>query len=321
MPDYTGTISLSSSDTAATLDTVNGDLTLPQSYTFTTSDHGRHQFQVTFGTTGSQTLSADDSTDSLTGTATTNVNAPAVATHFAVWIPPTTLAGVPTTVSVLALDANNHIVPNYTGSVAFSVSNDPTATLPAGYTFQASDHGHTTFQVTFDTDGPQTVTVDDATNNVSGSSTTTVVPAPVATQFLVVLPPSVPAGVPVQGFIVALGADGRPVPNYTGTVAFTSSDGNAMLPANYTFQTSDHGAHAFTVTFATTGIPIGNGDRYHDQHDHRHGLDHRDRGTSPHVAEDRCAAKRGRRVADRGPRRRARRQRQSDSRISPASSR
>ncbi len=254
VPNYEGTVTLSSSDTAATLNTNNGQLALPQTYTFTASDHGRHQFQVTFNTAGPQTtITADDSADSLTGTGTTNVNPPAVATHFAVWIPPTSLVGVPTTVSVLALDANNHIVPNYTGPVTFSVSNDPLATLPAGYTFQASDHGHTTFQVTFETDGPQTVTVEDANDVVTGSATTTVVPAPMATQFLVILPPSVPADVPVQGYVVALGADGRPVPNYTGTVAFTSSDTGATVPANYAFQLSDRGFHPFSVTFANTG--------------------------------------------------------------------
>lgn len=176
-----------------------------------------------------------------------------MATHFGVWIPPNTIAGVPTTVNIVALDANNHVVPNYTGPVTFSVSNDPTAALPAGYTFQASDHGHTSFQVTFDTTGPQTVSVQDANDVVTGSATTNVVPAPVATQFLVVLPPNVPAGVPVEGFIVPLDASGHPVPNYAGTVSFASSDSGATLPANITFGVSTIPFQTFSVTFAATG--------------------------------------------------------------------
>ncbi len=254
VPNYEGTITLSSSDTSATVNTDNGQLTLPQSYTFTADDHGRHQFQVTLNATGAQTITADDSTNSLTGTGTTNVDAPQVATHFGVWIAPNAIAGVPTTVQVVALDANNHPVHDYTGPVTFSVSNDPTATLPAGYTFQASDHGHTSFQVTFDTTGPQTVSVQDANDAVTGSATTNVTSAPVATQFLLVLPANVPAGVPVNGFIVPLDASGQPVPNYTGTVSFSSTDGGATLPATITFPSTSTGPfQSFTVTFATTG--------------------------------------------------------------------
>ena len=42
---------------------------------------------------------------------------------------------------------------------------------------------------------------------------------------------------------------------YTGTVHFTSSDGAAVLPADYTFVAGDHGAHTFTagVTLRTEG--------------------------------------------------------------------
>ena len=42
---------------------------------------------------------------------------------------------------------------------------------------------------------------------------------------------------------------------YTGTVTFTSSDGSATLPANYTFVGGDAGVHTFTggVTLVTVG--------------------------------------------------------------------
>ena len=170
-------------------------------------------------------------------------------------IPPNTIIGLPTTVNIVALDANNHIVPNYTGTVSFSSSTDPTANFSAtSYTFQPSDHGHTSFQVTFDTLGSQSVTVADVnTSATTGTASTNVVPAPVATQFLLILPPNVPANVPVQGFIVPLDASGHPVPNYAGTVSFASSDGQATLPPNITFQASASVFQPFTVTFATTG--------------------------------------------------------------------
>src|SRR5262249_19572372 len=40
---------------------------------------------------------------------------------------------------------------------------------------------------------------------------------------------------------------------YTGTVHFTSSDAKAVLPANYTFTSSDAGVHPFKATLKTAG--------------------------------------------------------------------
>src|SRR5260370_35767000 len=42
---------------------------------------------------------------------------------------------------------------------------------------------------------------------------------------------------------------------YTGIVHFTSSDGQAVLPANYTFVAGDNGIHTFTnlTTLKTAG--------------------------------------------------------------------
>jgi len=40
---------------------------------------------------------------------------------------------------------------------------------------------------------------------------------------------------------------------FTGTIAFSSSDPNATLPANYTFTAADHGEAHFDVVFATSG--------------------------------------------------------------------
>ena len=39
---------------------------------------------------------------------------------------------------------------------------------------------------------------------------------------------------------------GNTVKNYAGTVRFTSSDGQAQLPANYTFVAADNGMQIFT---------------------------------------------------------------------------
>jgi hypothetical protein len=73
VPNYTGTVQLMSSDTAATL----AGATLPATFTFTGSDDGVHVFVVDFATTGSQSITVTDTTNSsLTGTATTMVHTP-----------------------------------------------------------------------------------------------------------------------------------------------------------------------------------------------------------------------------------------------------
>src|SRR5207248_1922010 len=74
------------------------------------------------------------------------------------------LAGFPTPVLVVALDASNHIVAGYTGTVRLT-STDGSATLPADYTFQASDNGSHLFSVTFATAGKQSLTATDTASS------------------------------------------------------------------------------------------------------------------------------------------------------------
>ena len=71
---YTGTIGFSSSDSAASLPvTYNGSIPaapVPATYTFAPEQQGAGTFYVTFGTSGTQSLTATDSkTSTITGTA------------------------------------------------------------------------------------------------------------------------------------------------------------------------------------------------------------------------------------------------------------
>jgi hypothetical protein len=53
--------------------------------------------------------------------------------------------------------------------------------------------------------------------------------------------------------VTALNADGSTDTGYTGTVHFTSTDSQAILPADYTFTTADAGVHTFSATLKTVG--------------------------------------------------------------------
>jgi hypothetical protein len=55
--------------------------------------------------------------------------------------------------------------------------------------------------------------------------------------------------------VTAIGPGGTTDANYRGTILFTSTDGKAVLPANYTFNSGDAGTHTFTLmaTLKTAG--------------------------------------------------------------------
>src|SRR5206468_2066074 len=78
-------------------------------------------------------------------------------------------------------------------------------------------------------------------------------PNPGTTHFSVSAPASSSAGSSFTITVTALDANGNTVPGYTGTIHFTSSDSAAVLPANYTFTSSDHGTHSFSVTLRSAG--------------------------------------------------------------------
>jgi hypothetical protein len=74
-----------------------------------------------------------------------------------------------------------------------------------------------------------------------------------ATHFKVSAPASATAGTHFKITVTAKTAGNQLDALYTGTIHFTSSDGSAVLPANYTFTLRDAGSHTFTVTLNTAG--------------------------------------------------------------------
>jgi hypothetical protein len=63
----------------------------------------------------------------------------------------------------------------------------------------------------------------------------------------------VTAGTPNGFTVTAKDANGNVAVGYTGTIKFTSTDGQAILPANYTFVGMDNGTHTFSATLKTPG--------------------------------------------------------------------
>jgi hypothetical protein len=174
------------------------------------------------------------------------------------------LAGLPADYTFTPADAGVHtfavkdpfgnLTTGYTGTVTFS-SSDVQAGLPASYTFTAADAGVHTFSAALKTAGAQSITVKDAASPTAVGSQTgiAVTAAPTAASFAVTGFPATTAGV-AHGFTVtARDAFGNVCTGYTGTVAFSSSDVQVGLPANYTFTAADAGVHTFSATLKTAG--------------------------------------------------------------------
>jgi hypothetical protein len=162
-------------------------------------------------------------------------------------------AGQAHTITVTALDSAGNVLRDYTGTVHFS-SSDPQAVLPPDYTFTGGDHGTHTFTVTLKTAGTQSLTVADTTTPALTVSQTGIVVNPAAVSSIV--PAGFPSTVTSGGYgyfsVTAYDAYGNLATNYTGTVHFTSSDGSATLPADYTF-TASYGTASFYAFLRTVG--------------------------------------------------------------------
>ena len=219
--------------------------------TATTNASGVATFSnLVFTVAGNYELTATD------GAATTNSTSytvsAAVATHYVVAAPPTTIAGTAIAVTVTAEDQYNNVGTGYLGTAHFTSSDlNASAVLPADYTFVAGDNGaHTFASVKLVTAGIQTVTATDTvTGSITGTSAGTTVSPAAATHFVVSGPPTATAGTAFSVTVTAEDQYNNVATGYLGTAHFTSTDlnGSVVLPANYTFVAGDAGVHIFVT--------------------------------------------------------------------------
>jgi hypothetical protein len=168
-----------------------------------------------------------------------------------------TVAGASHSVTIKALDAYGNVATGYRGTIHFT-SLDGEAGLPADYTFTAADNGVHKFTngLNLKTAGSKWVrATDTATPTITGTHMVTVTPATAKTLTVSIAANPFPAGSAHSVTVKALDAYGNLATGYTGAIHFTSSDGAAIVPGNYTFTGADAGSHKFTggVTLKTTG--------------------------------------------------------------------
>ena len=140
--NYQGTVDISSTDTAAIFTDPVTNLPVA-AYTFLPSDQGQHQFNVTFQTAGSQSISAVDNTSgAIAGEGSTLVNPGPFRQLLLTDSIAQNILGHPASFTVTAADAFGNAVPSssYSGTVGI-ISSDPKAILPMDHTFVSGDSG------------------------------------------------------------------------------------------------------------------------------------------------------------------------------------
>jgi len=183
------------------------------------------------------------------GGGTSTTPPPPPATHFSV-VPAQAneTAGTAFNITVTALDASNNVANSYGGTVRVTSSDAQAVFSPASSTLT---NGTGSFSATLKTAGMQTITATDTVNaSISGVSSSIIVSAGAATSLSVSAPAAAAAGTSFNFTVTALDAWSNLATGYSGTVHFTSTDGQAVLPANSTLPS---GTATFSATLKTAG--------------------------------------------------------------------
>ncbi len=173
-------------------------------------------------------------------------------------VPASIQAGVPFTITFTARDADGALIPGYTGTVRLT-SSDPLATMPAEYTFTPADNGTKTFQVTLRSSSSEhTIKLTDIAAAGFSGQVTGLRPAPGAVSELRINYIGSPVEAVVEQWayfqIQAIDAFGFPTVYGDGTLRFTSSDPNALLPGDTYFGEYELDNTYLTAVFRNSGF-------------------------------------------------------------------
>jgi hypothetical protein len=247
-PTYTGTVTLTSSDSQAVFDP-------SATVVFGVSDNGEVSLLGELRTAGSQTITATDGT--FTGTQNGIIVNPDVADYVDVTgFPLTTTAGVGHSFTVTVRDQFGNVATGYTGTLTFFSSDDGQATFaPPTHTFTPSDAGVTTVVGTLRTAGTRSISATDGVSVSGTQSGITVVAAAASRVDLFGFPSSTIAGIAHDFTVTLYDPFDNIATGFLGTMTFTSDDAQASLPTPFTFTAGNQGSHTFTggATLRTAG--------------------------------------------------------------------
>ncbi len=221
------TLNFGSTDSQAVLPT--GSLT-----------NGIGTFSVTFKTAGSQSISAHDGILLATGPVT--VAPGPLASLAIVGLPASSSAGTMLPFTVTAHDAFGNVVTGDNHTLTFS-SSDGLAVLPTG----GLTNGTGSFDVTFNSAGPQTMTVFDG--SIAQTAHVTIAASTIDHLGINVSNSSPNAGQAITFTVTAFDSHGNVASTDNDTLVFSSSDSKAVLPSG----ALTNGIGNFGATFKTAG--------------------------------------------------------------------
>lgn len=240
--NYRGTVHFVSDDAQAVL---------PADVTFAAADGGQKTVSASFKAAGTRIfVAADAANASAQGIAQVRVSAAGAARLGLFGLPATGVAGDLVSITVTAFDAFGNVADGFAGTVTFT-SSDPKALLPANFTFAPADKGTRSFTVVLSTAGDTTVSA--ASTSLVGATGNVKIGHAATALSVAFAGPDAWAGFAGAATVTAEDRFGNRAGNYAGTVAFTSSDPSAVLPANLTFTAADNGQKTVSVTFNTIG--------------------------------------------------------------------
>jgi hypothetical protein len=174
-----------------------------------------------------------------------------VATHFSITAQASSIVGTAFNFTVTALDASNNVAAKYAGTVQVTSTDLQAVLSPPDSTLV---NGMGTFSATMKTTGGQNITATDTVAaSITGTSASIDVSASLGPHFSVIAPANDTAGTSFNFTVTALDGANKSLPSYSGTVAFTSSDGQASLPVNSTLT---NGTGSFSGTMKTAGSQV-----------------------------------------------------------------
>jgi uncharacterized repeat protein (TIGR03803 family) len=176
--------------------------------------------------------------------------------HLSIAAPARLAKGAPFSVTVSALDQNGNVDLGYTGPATLALKAGPAGGKLAGKLTGQFTAGQASFPgLSLNKLGTFTLFSPGSSTVLAGTAQVKVV---TVTHFGVTVS-GVPstglvAGQPATFTVSALDASGAVVANYTGTIHFTSTDPQAVKPANYHFTLADNGSHTFSFPLKTAGM-------------------------------------------------------------------
>jgi len=203
--------------------------------------------KVAAHTIGNQTFTVTDNANS--GLTATSIAVPVIvaSSKLVMTLPQPVVAGKTVRAHIVAEDVFNKPMIGYGGVIHFS-STDPRAVLPASATLI---NGAADVNVIFKTAGRQKLSGFD-NQDPNGPATITVVSVQpnVAIHFKVAAPASTTAGLAFNVLVSAVDVYGNTVGSYSGIAHFTSTDPQAVLPADVAIT---GGMRQFAIKLKTAG--------------------------------------------------------------------